>query len=249
MVPPHDALESWKRASPQAPNGYAPAVVNCPSTRPSIRSANALSPEESAWLQKRRPNTIDPMRQFLERANITGFDVGQYFSTHTGNVSALPNIAISFSGGGYRALLNGAGGLAAFDSRTPGSTGKGQLGGLLQASTYVSALSGGGWMIGSIYANNFTSVQSILDQGENTEIWQFQNSLFTGPPRGRVQILSTADYFANLVNTVQSKVDSTAGKFNTSITDYYGRGLSFQLINASDGAPGKIIPRCLSPMC
>lgn len=237
LVPAHNAVESWKRASPQAPDGYAPAVVDCPSTRPSIRTANGLSPEETAWLQKRRPNTLDPMRELLERVNITGFDVGQYFNNHRDNTSALPNVALSFSGGGYRALLNGAGGLAAFDSRTPGSTNSGHLGGLLQASTYVSALSGGGWMIGSIYANNFTSVQNIINQGDNTDIWQFQNSLFEGPPRGSVQILSTADYFANLVNTVNSKVDSTAGNFNSSITDYYGRGLSFQLINASDGAP------------
>lgn len=177
------------------------------------------------------------MRKLLERVDITGFDVGRYFDNHGDNTSALPNVALAFSGGGYRALLNGAGALAAFDSRTPGSENNGQLGGLLQASTYVSALSGGGWMIGSIYANNFTSVQNILDQGENTEIWQFQNSLFEGPPRGEVQILSTADYFANLVNTVRSKVESPAGRFNSSITDYYGRGLSFQLINASDGAP------------
>jgi lysophospholipase len=185
---------------------------------------------------------VDPMRDFLQRVNITGFDVGQYMDNHGDNTSALPNIALAFSGGGYRALLNGAGGLAAFDSRTPGSTNSGQLGGLLQASTYVSALSGGGWMIGSIYANNFTSVQNILNQGENTDIWQFQNSLFEGPPTGSVQILSTADYFSNLVSTVSSKVDSPAGHFNSSITDYYGRGLSFQLINASDGAPGKPMP-------
>jgi lysophospholipase len=92
-------------------------------------------------------------------------------------------------------------------------------------------------MIGSIYANNFTSVQSITDKGEGTEIWQFQNSLFKGPPTGGIQLLSTADYFHNLVSTVSDKVDSPAGDFNSSITDYYGRGLSFQLINASDGAP------------
>lgn len=177
------------------------------------------------------------MREFLVRANITGFDVGSYIDNHRDNTSSLPNIALAFSGGGYRALLNGAGALAAFDSRTPGATGRGQLGGLLQASTYASALSGGGWMIGSIYANNFTTVQDIINHGENSAIWQFQNSLFVGPPRGGVQILSTADYFSNLVSTVRSKVDSPAGRFNSSLTDFYGRGLSFQLINATDGGP------------
>ena len=122
------------------------------------------------------------MREFLERVNIEGFDVGQYISNHQDNTTALPNIAISFSGGGYRALLNGAGALAAFDSRTNNSTGSGHLGGILQAATYVSALSGGGWMLGSIYANNFTSVESIINKGEDSSSWQFQNSLFKGPP-------------------------------------------------------------------
>jgi lysophospholipase len=177
------------------------------------------------------------MRAFLERVKIDGFDVGNYFNTHRDNTTALPNIAISFSGGGYRALLNGAGGLAAFDDRTAGSTNAGHLGGLLQASTYVSALSGGGWMIGSIYANNFTSVEAITSQGNDTSIWQFQNSLFEGPPTRGIQLLSTAQYFENLISTVNDKADSDAGNFNTSITDLYGRGLSFQLINASDGAP------------
>jgi lysophospholipase len=177
------------------------------------------------------------MKDFLKRANIDGFDAAAYIDKHKDNTTALPNIALAFSGGGYRALLNGAGALAAFDSRTRNSTTSGHLGGLLQSATYVSALSGGGWMIGSIYANNFTSVQSIQDHGEDGEIWQFQNSLFKGPPTDGIQILSTADYFSNLVSTVKDKVDSPAGEFNASITDYYGRGLSFQLINASDGAP------------
>jgi lysophospholipase len=237
VAPPTTALESWKRASPQAPDGYAPADVTCPSTRPSIRSADSLSNAETEWLKKRRPNTIESMRTFLDRVKIDGFDVGRYFDSHRDNTTALPNIAIAFSGGGYRALLNGAGALAAFDNRTTGSTNGGNLGGLLQSATYVSALSGGGWLIGSIYANNFTSVESITNEGDDTSIWQFQNSLLEGPPSRGIQLLSTAQYYQNLVDTVRSKADSTAGKFNTSITDLYGRGLSFQLINASDGAP------------
>ena len=180
------------------------------------------------------------MRELLNRLNITEFDVGQYIDTHRDNTTALPNIALAISGGGYRALLNGAGALAAFDSRTPNSTNPGQLGGLLQASTYISALSGGGWLTGSIFANNFTSVQSILDLGDEAGIWQFQNSLFEGPPTDGIQILSTAEYFTNLVSTVNDKKHSSAGDFNASITDYYGRGLSFQLINASHGAPGAL---------
>lgn len=47
------------------------------------------------------------MREFLGRMNISGFDAGAYISNNAKNASALPNIAIAVSGGGYRALMNG----------------------------------------------------------------------------------------------------------------------------------------------
>lgn len=169
-----------KRASPQAPNGYAPAPVDCPSTRPSIRAATDLSNNEKEWLEKRRANTIEPMRELLGRLNITGFDATKYINDNRNNVTALPNVAIAFSGGGYRAMTNGAGGLAAFDSRTPNSTNTGQIGGLLQAATYIAGLSGGGWLVGSIYSNNFTTVQKIMDQGDEGHVWQLGNSILEG---------------------------------------------------------------------
>lgn len=231
-------VDLWERASPQAVDGYAPATVDCPSERPSIRSANSISPEETAWLQKRRPNTIDPMIDFLQRVGIENFDVKKYFDSHRGNYSALPNIALAFSGGGYRAMLNGAGVLAAFDSRTSNSTNAGHLGGVLQSSTYVSALSGGGWLIGSIFANNFTSVDAIMKQGEDSGIWQLQNSLFEGPPKRKIQIFSTASYFENIASVVKEKSEALKGIFSTSITDLYGRALSIQLLDATDGGPG-----------
>lgn len=120
------------------------------------------------------------MRELLSRLNISGFDAGQYIDRNRNNVTALPNIAIAFSGGGYRAMTNGAGGLAAFDSRTPNSTNTGQIGGLLQSSTYVAGLSGGGWLVGSIYVNNFTSVQNIVDQNGGGSLWQLGQSILEG---------------------------------------------------------------------
>lgn len=120
------------------------------------------------------------MRELLGRLNINGFDAGKYIDANKDNTTALPNVAIAFSGGGYRAMTNGAGYLSAFDSRTPNSTAAGQVGGLLQASTYIAGLSGGGWLVGSIYANNFTTVQSILDQNEDGDVWQLGQSIFEG---------------------------------------------------------------------
>jgi lysophospholipase len=137
--------------------GYTPARVTCPSPPPTIRKPLDLGPDEAAWLRKRRGKTLGPMRDFLVRAGIDGFDAGAYVDRHAEDVRQLPNIGIAVSGGGYRAMLNGAGALAAFDDRTEGSKQKGHLGGLLQSASYVSALSGGGWLVGSMWVNNFSS--------------------------------------------------------------------------------------------
>lgn len=89
----------------------------------------------------------------------------------------MPNIGLAVSGGGYRAMLNGAGAIAAWDSRSPGSNDTGALGGLLQSATYLSGLSGGGWLVGSIYTNNFTTIQDALN---SDTIWQTQNNILKG---------------------------------------------------------------------
>ncbi|KAL2154269.1 hypothetical protein VTH82DRAFT_2945 [Thermothelomyces myriococcoides] len=220
------------RARPDAPNGYAPAVVPCPQNKPTIRSASSLSRSERDWLAKRRPLTVEPMIQLLKRANIDGFDAEAYIKQVAEGVENLPNIGIAVSGGGYRALMNGAGFIAAADSRTPGSTDKGGIGGLLQASTYLSGLSGGGWLVSSIYANNFSTVTALRDGRKDSSIWRFDDDIFRGPDLPG--ILDTARYWGKVAGQVASKRD--AG-FEVSITDYWGRALSWQLIDAPDGGP------------
>lgn len=216
------------RALPNAPDGYAPTYVSCPSARPSIRTASKLSPQELAWLPVRRNNTVQSMKDWFQRLNLgSDFDPVSYIANVSGNASALPNIAIALSGGGYRALLNGAGAIKAFDNRTTNSTGKGQFGGLLQSATYVSGLSGGSWLVGSIYVNNFTTISAL----QRAPTWQLQHPVYKGPESGS---FSTADYYKTILDTVAMKSD--AG-FNISITDYWGRALSYQFINATNGGP------------
>ena len=224
-------LEISRRALPDAPDGYTPANVSCPANRPSIRGADSLSSNETTWLRSRRNETIRPMRDFFERISIPSFDAVSYIDQHAGNVSELPNLAIAVSGGGYRALTNGAGALKAFDSRTPNATSSGHLGGLLQSATYLSGLSGGGWLLGSIYLNNFTTV-SALQTHKDGDLWQFSRSILKGPDDGGFSVVDSARYWRDLVDMVEGK--KKAG-FNTSLTDYWGRALSYQFINATDG--------------
>lgn len=171
------------------------------------------------------------MRDLLSRMNIPNFDAGQYIDNHSNNASALPNIGLAFSGGGWRALINGGGVIKAFDDRTPNSTNAGGLGGLLQSSTYIAGLSGGNWLVGSVILNNYTTIDALRD---SPYLWEFGNSILKGPPQGGIQVLNTAEYFEEIVSAVQGKRD--AG-YDASLTDYWGRALSYQLINATDGGP------------
>ncbi|KAK2678367.1 Lysophospholipase, catalytic domain [Fusarium oxysporum f. sp. vasinfectum] len=216
-----------KRGTPQAPNGYVPSKVDCPSTRPTIRNGSSISSMERDWIPKRRNETISPIRTLLKRLAIPGFDSEEYLKDAETDPTALPNIGIAISGGGYRAMLCGAGALAAWDIRSDGSDKDGNLGGLLQSATYLSGLSGGGWLVGSLMMNNFTSVQESVNY---PGIWQLENSILEGPEN-----YSLLQYYNTIFDAVSEKKD--AG-YERSLTDYWGRMLSYQLINATDGGQG-----------
>ncbi|KAL7931272.1 lysophospholipase catalytic domain-containing protein [Trichoderma chlorosporum] len=214
------------RATEQSPKGYAPSPVDCPSERPAIRLGSTLSPQEKEWLPRRRNNTIAPIRAFLKRVSIPGLNSDKYLANVETDSTALPNIGLAVSGGGYRAMLNGAGAIAAWDSRSPGSNDTGSMGGLLQSATYLSGLSGGGWLVGSIFTNNFTTIQGALN---SDTIWQTQNSILDGPKQ-----YSLVSYYNEIFNDVDAK--ESAG-YDRSITDYWGRMLSYQLVDAPNGGP------------
>ncbi|KAL1888231.1 Lysophospholipase 1 [Sporothrix stenoceras] len=250
-------LSLERRALPNGPSGnYSPLAVDCPSTRPSARAASELSPSEIDWLKLRRNNTLQPLIDFLTAANISGFDAKSY--VNSASDSDRPNIGLAVSGGGYRALMNGAGFLAAADSRTTEQTTNGSISGLLQAATYLAGLSGGGWLVGSMFANNFSTIVQMRDGYTGSDLWRFDNSIFAGPSKDaqnsgsnstsssskralstttdvsveRRGIITTAEYWTDVADQVSAKAD--AG-YETSLTDYWGRALSYQLINAPDG--------------
>ncbi|KAI9834676.1 MAG: Lysophospholipase 1 [Phylliscum demangeonii] len=239
-LPPQDrssALPSMVKRTAAGPTfaELAPAPVTCPALRPTIRKPTSLSPQEQAWLAVRRQNTIDPLRQFLSRVGIAKFDAGAYIDAHRGHVSALPNIAVAISGGGYRSMLTGAGAIAAFDSRTPGATGAGRLGGLLQASSYVAGLSGGSWLVGSLFLNNFPTIAGLQAGGAGGTLWDLGRTVLEGPRKPGANGVNVVNYITALIQAVRSK---DAAGFRTSITDYWGRALSYQLIDGANGGAG-----------
>lgn len=83
--------------------------------------------------------------------------------------------------------------------------------------------------------NNFSTIPDLLSAVPESTLsgglWQFQRSILEGPLHG---VIDTAKYLLNIFSVVQDKEDL---KYNISITDYWGRALSYQLINATQGGP------------
>lgn len=200
-------------------NSYAPGRVSCPQGSMVRLVDNRISQEEYMWVNLRNTITNENLKKFLRHANITGIDINEFIS------SSSIKIGLAFSGGGYRAMLSGGGQISALDNRTIGAWDHG-LGGLLESTTYVSGLSGGGWLVGSISLNNFTSLESIRESG----IWDLRTSIFS---YGGLNLVKTFNFMNEIRQNLQAK--RQAG-FATSLVDVWGRALSYQFFKDSGAA-------------
>ncbi|KAJ7039368.1 FabD/lysophospholipase-like protein [Mycena alexandri] len=187
-----------------------PVYGACSSNATYVRPASeGLSPEESTWLDSRRPQVVSALQFYLTLAAIPGFNVSAYISTLSANSSAVPVIGQSYSGGGIRATMGGIGFYQSFDSRYNKSVAA-KTGGLSQATTYVAGLSGGCQATMALAINDFADVQTLVTGGA------FNNSAV---PRSAYDIL---------------EVKAKAG-FNLSVADVLGVD---QLFYAAKGVLG-----------
>ena len=188
------------------PSLYAPIRTACPST-PLVRPANGLSQSESGYLAGRKPKADAALKSWLQETNST-FDT-----------SKMPTVALTSSGGGYRALLSGAGVVQGFDARDSNIG----TSGVFQGLTYHAGLSGGSWLLSSLAGNNYPTITSLKNG-----LWKqaFQDSLLDP-----AYLLATPAYLA-VTNDILAKQD--AG-FLPTLTDPWGRLLSYQLLYGIDG--------------
>lgn len=198
--------------------GYAPGKIDCPSEN-FLRVANNISDREASWVEERHKITDANLKLFLDEAGLKDFNATQFLSNTTNGRSL--SIGIAFSGGGYRAMLSGAGQMAALDNRTTNASTAG-LGGLLQSATYLTGLSGGNWLVGSVVMNNWTTVEAIMDNGT---LWDLEHSIVNP---GGWDITKTYSYYNDIWNDISDKED--AG-FEISLTDTWGRALSHQFFS------------------
>lgn len=193
--------------------GYSPSRTTCPSGN-FARPADKISTLESLWLEARNKITQENLQTFLENAGLEDFDAAAFLSNTTSPV----RIGLAFSGGGYRAMLSGAGQLAALDSRVDNAESNG-LGGLLQSSSYVAGLSGGAWLVGTVASNGFPSIPEILAKNQ---IWDLTNTIINP---GGFDILKAIVLYTDIFNDIFSKF---VNGYPVSITDLWSRALSLQ---------------------
>ncbi|KAJ3332335.1 Lysophospholipase 1 [Blyttiomyces sp. JEL0837] len=200
---------------------FAPKTIKCPNDEPIIRTIpfdkQTIPSEEAAWLEGRQVQVREAWKSYLERAGLEGFDIDAFVAK-----KKLPTVALAFSGGGSRALLVGAGVIRAMDDRIPEAVEKG-TGGILQLSTYISGLSGGSFLIGSLFTTNFPTIDFLHDN-----VWRLNQDTFTPTGEGAV---SDAGVYYEFLKDMAHK--ARAG-YPTTITDYWARLVSVHTTNQTD---------------
>ncbi|KAH8598887.1 lysophospholipase [Bisporella sp. PMI_857] len=186
---------------------YAPVPAKCPSSSMVRTSTTSLSSSEESYRTVRKFIADLYLRAWLLETSpelSTAFD--------------MPTVALTSSGGGYRAMLIGAGVIQALDSRDSSAP----TSGLYQALTYHSGLSGGSWLLSSIASNNFPKISSLLSTWKPA----LENGLFA--PGGLNN--------ATIYNAINDDLDNkTAAGFPSVAVDAWSRLLSYQLLPGPNG--------------
>lgn len=186
---------------------YAPVITSCPGTT-LVRSASGISNSEASYLASRKANADVALESWLATA-LPGVDT-----------ASLPTIALSISGGGFRSLLTGAGVIQAFDDRDSTSS----VAGLYQSFSYHAALSGGAWLLSALAADNWPTITELKDN-----VWETQFAAGILDSTNETTILD----FDQIAEDIITKAELG---FPVSLTDPWGRTLSYQIMNGGQGA-------------
>jgi lysophospholipase len=208
---------------------YAPRQATCPSEQ-LVRQATGISTDESDYINQRYAKASQALETWLASidsgfASSSGGGSGGWheWGDSNGQEGKAPVIALTSSGGGYRAMLSGAGVIKAFDGREVNKT---AVSGLYQALTYEAGLSGGSWLLSSIAGNDYPTITQL-----QTMLWEegLEKSLLV--PAILVSQQAAPIYSAVLADVAAKE----AAGFQASIIDPWGRLLSYALLSGSDG--------------
>lgn len=208
-------------------SGYAPRPATCPSTQ-LVRQASGISDAESSYITQRHAEASQALESWLasiDEGFASGHDGwGDWKGHGPGKAEAkAPAIALTSSGGGYRAMLTGGGVVKGFDGREEHKTG---VSGLYQALTYHAGLSGGSWLLSSLAGNDWPTISEL-----EANLWEPSLELSLLVPQ--ILVSTQAD---SIYSAVQSDIAAKrAAGFEPSIIDPWGRLLSYGLLLGTDG--------------
>ncbi|KAF9071127.1 phospholipase B [Rhodocollybia butyracea] len=207
---------------------YAPSVnIACPNleTTAFVREWNAtnqtLNPAEEEYVNTRINTTIaQAWNDWLGNGSQLGYNITAF----QGN---FPKIGLALPGGGLRAAQVGAAALSGIDARNDSAKTAG-TGGLLQVSSYLSGLSGGSWVTGSLYFNNFPTLNDLVfGNGNNLTGWLLDLA-FASPDGDDVFSEYNQYFYGSILWSVMSKANTG---IDTSITDPWARMISYHFLN------------------
>lgn len=232
-------LSIFAMAQTVASQAYTPVVARCPTGFNLVRMAGTpgnqtLSSSEASYIQNRKTDVLPKAwKRYLSNVLSTNPFLPEYVSSIlSGASSEVPTLGIATSGGGYRAAIFGAGVLNALDARNSSSDAAG-TGGLLQAATYLSGLSGGSWFITSLAQANFPTMQDLIFGPASPTV---SNNLWGGW-NADYDLLSPSmnpaidgEYYTDLADELRGKYD--AG-FVVTFADYWTRSLARHFANGT----------------
>tara|TARA_R110002060_G_scaffold14674_4_gene20585 strand:+ start:172 stop:1839 length:1668 start_codon:yes stop_codon:yes gene_type:complete len=194
---------------------YAPVSTSCPTT-PLVRStASGLSDGEETYRVVRKAKADLALAFWLLKTNPSFITALEW---------EMPTIALTSSGGGFRATLSGAGTVQALDGRdTAVSTS-----GLYQAISYHSGLSGGSWLLSSIIANNYATITSL-----------FNSSWKAGLANGLFNPLGSQTAVYNTINN--DLLLKEAQGFRGTIADAWSRLISYVILPGANGGVDNLL--------
>ncbi|WVQ86248.1 hypothetical protein IAT38_008416 [Cryptococcus sp. DSM 104549] len=183
------------------PPTYAPKPTTCPTPGSTewVWQANKLSDGEVEFRRKRAVRVEKAVETVMKGL---GMEVPP----------RAPVLGYAISGGGYRSMLTGLGGLMALmhypESQQAGTAG------WYDALTYMAGLSGGAWGTSSFLSNGGMSPLDLIEK-----IWNLDKSLILPP--------NSPFYYPALFSQVSSK---KAAGFPTQLTDWWGLALGEHLL-------------------
>ncbi|KAI5118461.1 hypothetical protein M0805_006280 [Coniferiporia weirii] len=214
-----------------SPLDYAPQVnVTCPdiTTTPLVRvftpETQAIHPLEAEYISNREATVVaDAWKQWLGNGSALGYNLSAFSSAN------YSKVGIAISGGGYRAAQYGAGVLSGLDARNDSAVDAG-TGGLLQVASYLSGLSGGSWLTGSLYFNDWPKIPDmVFGNGGNLSGWILDLNLAS--PDGTDLFDTDNQYFyGSILWSIVAKADRA---IDTSLTDPWARMISYHFLNGT----------------